>query len=247
MAFFDDFSLDSLDDAPDLYNNSPMWGVEELVPLNDDCTAGCLVDDFSSFLGNPMKPTDELWLSKSLCSTGMPDFVAPPVSCRGPLEVPCIATMTVPALEGPVHTARAWTGDMFVASPGPSPPSDKALAKLRKAPRKVATKGRAQDGDEVTTADGDVFIALRGGGGWHAPSPVPEGPEDLARRAAWKARRAHASYKLAAKRADARARDKGHYPDRSEAAAVRTRVGGRFVKEARTNFVSVTDLHRKKN
>jgi hypothetical protein len=71
-----------------------------------------------------------------------------------------------------------------------------------------------------------VFIAVRGGGGWRAPPPVPEGPEALARRAAWKARRAHASYKLAAKRADARARDKGHYPDRSGAAAVRTRVGG---------------------
>ena len=71
-----------------------------------------------------------------------------------------------------------------------------------------------------------MFIAVRGGGGWRAPPPVPGGPEALARRAASKARRAHASYKLAAKRADARARDKGHYPDRSGAAAVRTRVGG---------------------
>lgn len=41
--------------------------------------------------------------------------------------MPFITTMVGPALEGPMHTARAWTGDVFVTSPGPSPPSDKAL------------------------------------------------------------------------------------------------------------------------
>mmetsp|Transcript_38076 Transcript_38076/g.76923 ORF Transcript_38076/g.76923 Transcript_38076/m.76923 type:complete len:413 (-) Transcript_38076:645-1883(-) len=184
-------------------------------------------------------------------------------SSAPPLGLDEVVFVTCAAPDGSLLT-RVWDGTtdeaavvvvlpLVVAPALPAAPSKssrrvakmsaKGKAALGRTKGKGAAKGCA--GDEVVVEDGDVWHAVQALLKTHffVPQP-PSGAEATVRRELCRHARSRARARLDAKKAQKLAAfsKKRHYPERQAMATKRKRVGGRFQKEEKGLFKSVTEI-----
>jgi hypothetical protein len=113
----------------------------------------------------------------------------------------------------------------------------------------TSTKGRAAtaSGEELVAENGDLWSAIQLGLETRFfVSPPPPDHETAHKREVWRTNRSRARQRLDAKRQRQKLAGglKRHYPERQAAATTRKRVGGRFQKEHKTCFKSVSEIQQ---